>query len=187
MDWAETRDALMLAERGHPRHVEGVSQTGLYAWWDTAGALLLKYPDGFPSVDSNRPLYVGVAAKQSIAARGLGMHLEATRMSTLRRSLAALLYEDLDLLPGVEVQRRGKFKLAPAHEDRLTAWMLRHLTFSWVIHLEPRRVEREIVADLLPPFNDHFAHGGEYWRWMSTIRSDLREKAGARVATRATR
>jgi len=74
------------------------------------------YPEKFPQVNIHGPLYVGIAEKQSLADRGLLMHLKRTRMSSLRRSLAALLCDELDLRGAVIPAPKGKFCLPPSHE-----------------------------------------------------------------------
>lgn len=149
-----------------------VPQAGLYAWWDLSGSLTPFYPATFPQVDTSMPLYVGIA-KTGIDERGVGMHLESTRVSTVRRTLVALLQDHLELLPGVTVNGKGKFSLAVQYEQRLTAWMLENLRVTWATHEWPETVERQIIQDLLPPFNDIHAHAGDYWRHMRSLRSDL--------------
>ncbi|QGV67292.2 GIY-YIG nuclease family protein [Clavibacter nebraskensis] len=148
--------------------------TGIYAWWDVGAALAPHYPADFPRVDAVRPLYIGVAQRQSLAARGLKMHLKRTRVSGLRRSLAALLREELDLSAQVIPARGGMFGLTAAGDAVLTDWMLRHLRVTWVAHPVPKNIERVIVEAEVPPLNYTHATRGPYATHMRALRADLR-------------
>lgn len=178
----DTREALLIAVHRHPRAVENVAEPGVYAWWDLKGALLSFYPSDFPPVDEQLPLYVGIAST-SLAARGAGMHLRTTRMSTLRRNLCALLVDELELAAYIELKSRAKFALAEPAESRLTSWIEEHLDLTWTVHVQPAQVEAQVVGSLLPPFNDKWAHAGPYWRHMAAVRARLRA-AVAEVASR---
>jgi hypothetical protein len=150
--------------------------TGVYAWWDSGAALAGLFPTDFPPVDPARPLYIGIAERQGLDARGLRMHLKRTRMSGLRRSLAALLRDELGLTSQVVPARGGMFGLTPAADVALTDWMLSHLSVTWVPHARPRAVEGAVVASELPPLNyDHATHG-PYAAPMRALRADLRAR-----------
>jgi hypothetical protein len=169
----DTRQALLSAVHQHPRAVEHVAESGMYAWWDRKGALLSFYLSDFPPVDEQLPLYVGIATT-SLAARGAGMHLSTTRMSTLRRNLCALLVDELELAAYIQLKPRAKFTLAEPAESRLTSWIEEHLELTWAVHVQPAQVEAQVVGSLLPPFNDKWAHAGPYWRHMAAARTRLR-------------
>lgn len=174
MTFQKVRDELLVASPVAPLALGEVPQTGVYAWWDLDGALSAHYPSNFPTVHQNRPLYIGLAARQGLASRGLEMHLKRTRVSGLRRSLFALLRDELDLVPGVLPARGGMFGLAKDLEPRLTDWMLDHLLVTWVIHDAPSEVESEIISEELPPLNyDHATHG-PYAARMRQLRAELR-------------
>ena len=104
--------------------LEHMHMPGLYAWWDLDGALHGLWPDGLAPVSTARPIYVG-QARTSFADRATKMHLRTSRLSTLRRSLASLLADRLDLADGARLARRhpAMFSLRPDGEERLTAWM----------------------------------------------------------------
>lgn len=108
-----------------------------------------------------RPLYVG-KAEDSLAGRDVGTHFGTGRTgsSTLRRSLAALLQETLDL----RAQPRNlakpghfaNFGLEPDGDARLTAWMCSNLRLAtWPapagVHLGD--LETSVLAVLEPPLN----------------------------------
>jgi hypothetical protein len=108
------------------------------------------------------------------------MHLRSTRFSGLRRTLAALLLEELQLLPGVTATKGLKFSLSEPYESRLTQWMLSNLTVTWVVHHDPASIEAEIIRELVPPLNGTFAHSGPYWSHTAQLRSDTHAAALAR-------
>jgi hypothetical protein len=166
-----TRDDLLNAKHLSPATVVGVTSPGLYAWWDDEKSI--PWPAVFPRVDDERPAYVGIAASQSLGTRFERNHLGRTRGSGLRRSLAGLLVEQLNLDQHLllnDVSRRSKFTLDEEGEARLTAWMLEHLRVTWVEMADPGRAEEALVASLLPPLNDSHATGSPYRTSMRGVR-----------------
>lgn len=174
MDWIEVRDELVSATPSSPLTLCGIHRPGIYAWWDRTAALARFWPDSFPQVDPAKPLYIGIA-RTTLAERAGRMHLEKTRMSTIRRSLAALLVDELRLLRGVAVdpRRRTKFSLAPAEEQRLTDWMVTHLQATWVLHPMPKDVEKDIIERVMPPLNYDHATSGPYAKPLQAHRDQL--------------
>lgn len=154
-----------------------VTTPGVYAWWDCDGAV--PWPAGHPPVDVFAPLYVGIAARQSLGQRTAGNHLASTRRSALRRSLAAVLADHLELSPAqVIAYPKGKFGLDAPAESGLTTWILKHLTVTWVETSDPEPVEQHLVATLHPPLNDRGAAASPHRAPMRTLRSALRTTAG---------
>lgn len=178
MDWLEVRDELLLRQPVAPDEAATASQIGIYAWYDSQGALKDLYPSDFPPVDTTLPLYVGVAAKDTLAARIVGTHMVNTRRSGLRRSLAALLHQELGLTAGVVPYPKGKFDLAPKSEAELTEWIRENgLGVTWVAHEEPMLVEKSIIRALLSPLNFTYATDSPYRGHMKRLRSALRSTA----------
>ncbi|MET4639587.1 GIY-YIG nuclease family protein [Mycetocola sp. 2940] len=178
MNWADVRNELLVRTPVAPAELASVTQTGVYAWYDKEGALVPFYPSDFPPVDRSLPLYVGLAAKDSLAGRVVGTHMVSTRRSGLRRSLAALLHEELDLRPGVIAHPKGKFDLMPTRETKLTDWMLDNgLRVTWVTHDAPVLVEKLIIRNLLSPLNYTHATGSPYRASMRRLRVELRTAA----------
>lgn len=172
---ADVEQQLLTGPRLHPSELAAMRVPGMYAWWDERGELGALWPPDLAQVDPAHPLYVG-EARTAFSQRATEMHLKQTRMSTLRRSLASLLVDELDVVPGAKLaggRQHTKFSLAPAAEARLTAWMLEHLTVSVADHPAPGLVERAVIATIVPPLNDRFAHHGPYWRRMKQHRADL--------------
>jgi hypothetical protein len=126
---------------------------GIYGWWfDTPlpGVPL----ENTLLVGSHRLLYVGIAPRAPSAAGSVSRstlrrritrnHL-GTRIasSTLRRSLAALLREEL----GLAIVRNDGGKTAMSRDDeaKLTAWLVDHAAISFMPHDTAWEIEDSIV------------------------------------------
>lgn len=136
------------------------ARPGLYAIYgdaDTWRQLGLDHPP------DERPLYAG-KAEASLVARDLETHFGdgRTGSSTVRRSFAALLRVPLQLTARPRnperPERFANYGLAPEHDESLTAWMHERLELAvWPrpaeCELALAQIEREILAQLLPPLN----------------------------------
>lgn len=175
MHWMEI-EAQLLAEEPKPLELLfGVDRPGVYAWWDLTGALAGFFPKDFPPVDYGKPVYVGVS-EVNVGQRFRKYHRRRVGRSSPRFSLAALLFEELELLPGALILN-GKAKLHPAAERRLTEWMNHHLLFTCVplnAASEAAIAEEEVIGDLLSPLNIEFADEGPYQEHMCALRAALR-------------
>ncbi|MWB97888.1 GIY-YIG nuclease family protein [Agromyces seonyuensis] len=150
-----------------------IDSTGVYAWWGS-----LPFPRDFPPVDERLPLYVGIADRQTLGQRAASNHLRSTRASGLRRSLAAVLVDELELQDLViRHPRAGKYALTAAGEARLTTWVLANLQVTWVPEPHPGPHERQLVAELLPPLNHTYATGSPFRRILAARRAALRAAA----------
>ncbi|MGO4957488.1 GIY-YIG nuclease family protein [Luteococcus sp. Sow4_B9] len=115
---------------------------------------------GLASHQPSAPIYVGLATK-SLRKRDTRQHFASTATggSTVRRSCAALLADDLHLTPVPRGARspRSKWRLADkAQEACLTEWMRAHLTLT--IWPSPADVNLEATETLIirvwhPPMN----------------------------------
>ena len=132
------------------------SEAGLYAVY---GDLLAVEELAAGVVD--RPLYVG-KAERSLVGRDLHTHFATgkTGSSTLRRTLAALLREPLELraVPRNLARPDGSanYSLESSGDERLTEWMHARLRLSlWVrpddVVLD--EVETAVLNALRPPLN----------------------------------
>lgn len=153
-----------LSEPGRPLpEIEATvpATPGLYA---VSGATDAWHALGLGDPPDARPLYVG-KSERSLASRDVRTHFETgkTGSSTLRRSLAALLADRLDLHAqprNPEIRDHfANYALAPAGDALLTAWMREHLLLAvWASppNLPPGgldALETEVLALLLPPLN----------------------------------
>lgn len=123
---------------------------------------------GFPHRGAAVPLYVG-KAEDSLVSRELRTHFavgqtesSTTGSSTLRRSFAALLRENLDLrgVPRNKLKPGyfAMFALEPEADERLTKWM--HSKLKLVVWPKPadstmelEHLEKRLLAAWEPPLN----------------------------------
>jgi hypothetical protein len=130
------------------------AEAGLYAWWSLPGALPgitgRRHPDG-----EHELLYVGIArsgpaSRATLRSRVIGNHVSGTTgQSTLRRSLASLLFEQ----EGWRSRFTDRPLLVPDDELRLSEWMQQRLALTWAVHEQPWTVGTQVIAELTPPLN----------------------------------
>lgn len=141
------------------------AKPGLYA---VHGSALAWSDLGIEGCESGIPLYVGKAQK-SLASRDVRVHFgigasggSTTGHSTLRRSLAALLADQLQLRPvpreKAPPHRFALFALDEPSDARLTEWMREHLRLAtWVMPAEVEEslaaVESAAITRWAPPLN----------------------------------
>lgn len=161
--------AATLALRASAQHIEVVRNTlparpGLYAIHGDRAAWLELNLDHRPGI----PLYVG-KSERNLASRDLGTHFAIhsehaakTGSSTLRRSLAALLREPLDLRAVPRNPARpghfDKYGLDLKSEGRLSQWMRENLRLVfWVapanLPVRLGEVEKLVITASHPPLN----------------------------------
>lgn len=163
------------------------AKPGLYAVHGSASAWIdLHIAGREPGI----PLYVGKAQK-SLASRDVRVHFgigasggSTTGHSTLRRSLAALLADQLQLRPvsreKVPPHRFAMFALDEPSDARLNDWMHEHLRLAtWVMPAEAEvsiaDVESTMIARWVPPLN--LKGSPAPWRELSVARARLAELA----------
>jgi len=131
---------------------------GLYAIFGDA-SVWTKLGLGLPP--DTRPLYIG-KAERSLSGRDIGQHFSdgKTGSSTVRRSIAALLHDDLGLRGIPRNPSRpadfDRYGMSPDHDATLTAWMRGHLRIATWATTEPVVLadrEREMVRSFEPPLN----------------------------------
>jgi hypothetical protein len=148
------------------------NEAGFYAWWLKDEWALPAVPTApHPVRPDLRLLYVGIAPSDAMSAatirtRVLHNHLgNPLGSSTLRRSLAALLWEIYEWSPCIH----GDKLALPANEcAALTRWMERELLVSWCEVTKPWEYEPTLIADMVPPLNSDHNHGHAFY-------GDLRE------------
>jgi hypothetical protein len=123
-------------------------RSGIYAFFlkDHSALSALK-------ISASNLIYIGMT-KSSIGKRNPLFH-EYSSSHSLRRSLGALLKDELDLHA---IPRAGgditNYRFRDSGEDRLTTWMRRNLEYSFVlIGSEINRIEAELIRHLGPPLN----------------------------------
>jgi hypothetical protein len=124
---------------------------GIYGWYFDI------LPPGIPRgnyaiVDGHMLLYIGIAGasltsrstlRKRICSNHLGRH--STPQSTLRRTLGALLKNELRLVR--HPKAGGKYWFGEKGEADLRQWMMDHALLAWQEDEEPREVEAVILAD----------------------------------------
>ncbi len=121
--------------------------------------------------------YVGVAGGRGGGSlrKRLRQHLSgACAHSTLRRALAALLFEDMALEPGLSAS--GKIAFDAQGEARLSAWLMSHAQWSWIVHPNPVALEALLIQACAPPLNVAGARG-EASAVVKAARARLRQAA----------
>ncbi|MGW9738262.1 GIY-YIG catalytic domain-containing protein [Micrococcus sp. 140720015-1] len=147
--------------------VEFPKGRGLYAISEVTPSCVKAGPLDAP-VGPGGLLYVGKAEK-SLTRRDVRQHFGTgkTGWSTVRRSFAALLRDELGLVPvprataSVTSTAPATFALTGESDLRLTTWMTRHLALRvWTppSNVVLAAVERKVIADLNPPLN--LTHAG---------------------------
>jgi hypothetical protein len=142
---------------GDPGHAEPCSAfpiasdrgsfMGVYAWHGDASADALVSKALGPVCPG--PLYFG-RASTTLNKRIVRDDLRNTKASTFRRSLAATLWDELEL------RCAGPNTTEAASDARLTEWMLEHLSVA-VVPIFDRynavQIESDVVRELDPPLN----------------------------------
>ena len=132
--------------------VQATSSPGVYAIF-LRGTSELPLRDGAP----NGLIYIGMSG--NLTAREYDMHFSSlnTGVSTLRRSIGALLKEEFALVAiprgtGRAESNYRNYRFKPDGEDRLTAWMKGNLEVG--VHPtagDHEAVEKVLIAALQPP------------------------------------
>lgn len=158
-------------------------RAGVYAWFFTDP------PDAVPTSDcivrdGAYLFYVGIASdkRKGLYSRVREHFTLNAEGSTLRRSLGCLLEEKL----GTVLVRAGSRRTFGPGESALTAWMQAHARVAWFPMENPERIERRLIASLLPPLNLDQNETHPFHRPLTEIRRRARRRADA-AATRPTK
>jgi hypothetical protein len=147
------------------------SHGGFYAWWLSDRAALPSVP-----VSENGLLYVGITPSTSLSkgvirTRVLRQHLGSSlSRSTLRRALAAVLWQSMGWTP---TQKASRLTLADDHEAALTAWQTQHLRVSWHVMPTPYDCEPAVIAAMAPPLNSKHNEQHPYYPTLRALRARL--------------
>ena len=153
---------------------------GLYAWWVHKNALAGVPGNKHPSEQTLDLLYVGIApsgvtSKSTLRSRIVENHMRGNiAASTLRRTLAALLIDELRLTP---IKKGTKVILPRDQNAQLSAWQQTHLRLTWHATQRPWLIEAGVIAALHPPLN--LADNGEhpFFPTLSAARMALQQAA----------
>ena len=166
---ALTNRALLLELKENARPLAEMSvssysgRSGIYGFFLLKGRLCIGQEE-LAAGNDDALLYLG-KTESSQKARDAGQHLAdgKTGSSTLRRSVAALLREELNLKPQprskteTSERRFTNFKLDAAGEKELTEWMVEHLSLGFLECKLPktklRDLEQELISIARPALN----------------------------------
>jgi hypothetical protein len=105
-----------------------------------------------------RPIYVGISG--NLAQREFDTHFASGQsgFSTLRRSLGALLIDQLQLRPrprgsGASDTNYRNYRFDDQGENRLSQWMTANLRVGIQPVRSPKEIERQLIALACPPLN----------------------------------
>lgn len=141
--------ALMQSRRGPRSTFTLGTQPGVYALFLRNGAEL---PNITPGTDGL--LYIGLAANRK-GLLGRCHFAGQTRNHSPRKSLGALLKDELNLVPVLisKPNSRDTWGLDAASDARLTGWMHENLDFAIELCADPTTQETELIARHTPPLN----------------------------------
>lgn len=158
---------------------------GVYAWWVTPAGTLADVPTApHPADPALRLIYIGISPRDDHSAETLRTRIlnrhggSSLSSSTLRRSLAALLWEVEGWTP--RLTDGGRFTLSREDSAALRAWQERHLRVSWVHVARPWDAEGFVIRELEPPFNLKDNHGHPFYETMRDARRRFETAARAR-------
>lgn len=138
--------------RSHLALLDAPAAAGVYALFLRKGAV--------PGLHcgSGDCLYIGLS--QNLAQREFDTHFRVggSGFSTLRRSLGALLIDELDLQPqprsaGTSDTNYRNYRFDKSGEEALSAWMHDHLDVAVFEEADPKPLERELAVLARPPLN----------------------------------
>ncbi len=141
--------------RGAAHEVPFPPTPGVYAIFLKPGRALADVPAAADGL-----LYIGTSG--NLAQRGPETHFQTGKsgFSTLRRTIGALLKDDLHLharprSPGPSKSNTTNFRFTDAGETDLTLWMSEHLqvSFATVQQEDLDAVEKDLIRGLQPPLN----------------------------------
>lgn len=141
-----------LAQAVEQSRAPAIHAPGIYA-------ILLASPDALPAISPGRSglLYVGMT-DDTLEARSHFRHAHSG-FSTFRRSLGALLKDELGLHaiprgPGSSKTNFSNYRFPEAGERVLSEWMNRHLLITrTAVPGDLHRFENDLIAHLEPPLN----------------------------------
>ena len=155
------------------------AEPGFYSWWAEPTSLPAEVPQDLHPETGRALLYVGIAPASAISkgnlARRLRIHTKgAIGSSTLRRGLAALLYEDCGWRPIWASTRPG---LENRDLAALSKWQSENLAVQWCVCEETWVIEPAVIAAMKPPMNLDHNRGHDFYGTMSRRRRAFRRAA----------
>lgn len=169
---------LSIAEMAAALDADGAAH-GIYAWWLVNTAALPEVPTAPHPSELLGLLYVGIGPASARSKRTLRArfrdHTSDTGRSTLRRTLAALLYEHERWRP----YWTDRPLLTDLDNDALTSWQAANLRVQWFRMAEPWTVEAAVIRAMRPPLNRAHNQAHPFYEQVGAARKRFREAAEA--------
>ena len=146
---------------------------GIYAWYARKLPPVLS-PFASLEVEGWHLLYVGIAVHQSLQSRVVGKHLGKTGGSTLRFSIASLLYTEGKLKDEAFVTNR----LAAEGEQQITQWMKDNMALHCLVYDKPHLIEQYLIRKCgnYLFFNLQSNAANPFYRKLKGMRSSLKNR-----------
>lgn len=152
---------------------------GIYAWWLVNTDALPEVPTTPHPVEPLGLLYVGIGPASARSKRTLRArfrdHTRDTGRSTLRRTLAALLYEHERWHP----YWTDRPLLTELDNAALTSWQAANLRVQCFRMAEPWTVEAAVIRAMRPPLNLAHNQAHPFYEQLGAARKRFREVAEA--------
>lgn len=148
---------------------------GLYAWWQSPGALPGVPGTPHPTDPALELLYVGTApkdanSKSNLRKRLANHHRSAIGSSTFRLDLTALLWHVKQWTP----YWTDRLKLPAPDIEALGDWQRAYLHVQWVECPQPWGIEEAVVHAMRPPLNRTYNRHHPAYETVGDARDALR-------------
>jgi hypothetical protein len=170
-----------LADACAPAAAGGIpTAPGFYAWWAEPACIEELPHIPHPAEPALGLFYIGISPRdeksaQTLRGRVVGQHLGGnTSSSTFRFVLAALLLDDLALMPRATAK---KYTLDADDNRRLREWQQAHLRLTWCVRERPWEIEPQVIALMRPPLNSAGNAGHPFYERARAARAAFRTAA----------
>ena len=162
-------------------------EPGFYAWWALRGAIADVPHVPHPRDGELGLFYLGISpkrpsSKQNLHDRVRRQHIGGnTGSSTFRYVLAALLLDELELVP---LARGEKVVLNRDGNRELSRWQRDNLRLSWCVRPRPWEIEDDVIALMKPPLNSSANASHPFYPRVQKVRAEFRRRAGGTTTIR---
>ena len=172
-----SRDNAIISRKQHPF----TENNGVYAWYFKKKPHRKISLEKCHSVEWKNQtlymLYIGIApnsdaSKQTLRKRIQSHYKRNIYGSTLRRSLASSLKNELSL-SSYRSGKRNRLRLSDDGEVKLSKWMCNNACVSWSYFKQPWLYEKEIIESLYLPLNLQYNQDHPFYDTLSKKRKKL--------------
>jgi hypothetical protein len=154
-------------------------EPGFYAWWALGGAIADVPHLPHPLEQGFGLFYVGISPKRPTSKQNINTRVRHhiagnTGSSTFRYVLAALLLDELELVP---LARGDKVVLDRDDNRDLSQWQRNKLRLTWCIRSRPWEIEEDVIALMQPPLNCAANASHPFYPRVRAARDEFRRRA----------